>query len=83
MKINNMEFDLQKGSYHKTILQDDGITYKPDTTTPYYYYNFSLSKNYFDTNKVETIDEIQTDLQEIIHQLTILKDKCKSEERDG
>lgn len=77
---NDVEIEIHKTWYNKTMVQPDGITHIVDTSTRYTAYQFGLAKNYYDIDsKEEVIDEIIEDLQTTIEELKLLKQKSKEE----
>lgn len=81
---NDVEIEIHKVLYNKTIRQPDGITQIVDTSRQYTAYQFGMAKNYFDIDtKEEVIDEIITDLQSTIEELTRMKEKAKIKKAEG
>lgn len=74
-EINEMEFEIRKSFYHKTKVQEDGITHIVDTSNTYTVYQFGLAKNYFVSTKAELIDGLISDLKTLTKQLEELRSK--------
>lgn len=78
---NDVEIEIHKTWYNKTVLQPDGITQIVDTSKQYTVYQFGMGKNYFDCNtKEEVIDEIIQDLHSTIAELTKMREKLNNRE---
>ena len=82
MKIKGINVEIQKGWYNKTKLQPDRKTHIIDTSKQYPIYELAIRKCYYDIeSKEEVVEEVITDLEEVIEQLKRIKQKGREEER--
>lgn len=75
VEINDMEFEVRKSFYHKTYVQEDGVTHIVDTEHPHTVYQFGLAKNYFTEDEDVFIGEIIGDLKCVIEHLERLQER--------
>ena len=63
--------------YNPTYLDKDGITWLTDTKRRETMYNLSITNTYDADNKEEVVDNIITDLEELLGELKMLRKKDK------
>jgi len=78
IEMNDMEFELRKSFYHRTKVQEDGVTHIVDTEHPYTVFQFGLAKNYFTEDEDVLLDSMIADLKCVVEHLEQLKEKNKS-----
>ena len=78
MKIDDIELQIEKSWYHKTILQEDGVTQMVDVSKRYPYYQFIMAKNYL---QVESKEEMLALLVEDLKKVTVEMEKQLEKER--
>lgn len=80
LKINDMEIEIHRTTYNKTVVQEDGITHIVDPT-PHTVYQFGMGKNYFDIeDKSDVTRAIISDLRATALYLEQLLDKDKEKD---
>lgn len=79
-----LNLDIQKSFYHKSKVQEDGITHIIDTEHEYPMYVVQLFGMYKDIdNRDELIKQIRRDLQSTLDNLDkVQEDREKGKERD-
>lgn len=81
VEMNDMEFELRKSFYHKTKVQEDGVTHIVDTEHPYTVYQFGLAKNYFTEDEDVLLSSMIDDLKSVVCHLEQLKERNKSKSK--
>ena len=83
MKINDMEIEINKNFYHKSKVEDDGITHTIDVTHKYSVYQVGMAKNYFNIeDESELLDSMIGDLKAVIEELEKLKEKKQQKQKE-
>lgn len=80
MNVNGIDVELNKISYNKSTVAEDGITYNIDTSKSYTAYQFSTVKNYFSEDRKEVLDEVINDMEFLLKQLKQTRDKSNNKE---
>lgn len=80
MNVNGIDVELNKISYNKSTVAEDGITYNIDTSKSYTAYQFSTVKNYFSEDRKEVLDEVISDMEFLLKQLKQTRDKNNNKE---
>lgn len=78
---NNIDVEIRKTWYNKTIVQEDGITHIVDPKQ-YIAYQFGMAKNYFLEDKKEVVKEVIKDLRIAANQLENALENEKDLERE-
>lgn len=81
MNINDMELEIHKTWYNKTRVQEDGITHIVDPIQ-YTVYQFGMAKNYFMEDRIDVLNNLITDLEEVTRHLKRMRDKELSQEQE-
>ena len=79
MNINGVEIEIKKNWYNKTKVQDDGITHVVDPTQ-YTVYQFGMAKNYFMENRIDVLNGLISDLEQVTQHLIKMRDKELNQE---
>lgn len=79
MNINGVEIEIKKNWYNKTKVQDDGITHVVDPTQ-YTVYQFEMAKNYFMENRIDVLNGLISDLEQVTQHLIKMRDKELNQE---
>jgi len=80
LEANDMKAAIRKGYSNKAKVQEDGITYIPDTKQEYPLYQLQITKAYYNMEKEAVIVSIIEELKTIITELEQLRDEKKKEE---
>lgn len=72
---NGFDLSIKRSYYNKTIVGEDGITQTVDTKHQYPLYQLQIFKNYFDTNDKQVVQQIVSDLRELVNELEKLENK--------
>ena len=81
MNINGVEIEIKKNWYNKTKVQDDGITHVVDPTQ-YTVYQFGMTKNYFMENRIDVLNGLISDLEQVTQHLIKMRDKELNQEME-
>ena len=81
MNINGVEIQIKKNWYNKTKVQDDGITHVVDPTQ-YTVYQFGMAKNYFMENRIDVLNGLISDLEQVTQHLIKMRDKELNQEME-
>lgn len=81
MNINGIEIEIKKNWYNKTKVQDDGITHVVDPTQ-YTVYQFGMAKNYFMENRIDVLNGLISDLEQVTQHLIKMRDKELNQEME-
>ena len=81
MNINGVEKEIKKNWYNKTKVQDDGITHVVDPTQ-YTVYQFGMAKNYFMENRIDVLNGLISDLEQVTQHLIKMRDKELNQEME-
>lgn len=81
MNINGVEIEIKKNWYNKTKVQDDGITHVVDPTQ-YTVYQFGMAKNYFMENRIDVLNSLISDLEQVTQHLIKMRDKELNQEME-
>lgn len=83
MEYNGLQIKVVKKYYNKTKLADDGITNIVDIQEDYPLYELEISKNYYNKEKEEILEEIVKDLESVTKELkrTLKKRYEKEQEK--
>lgn len=81
MNINGVEIEIKKNWYNKTKVQDDGITHVVDPTQ-YTVYQFRMAKNYFMENRIDVLNGLISDLEQVTQHLIKMRDKELNQEME-
>lgn len=81
MNINGVEIEIKKNWYNKTKVQDDGITHVVDPTQ-YTVYQFGMAKNYFMENRIDVLNGLISDLEQVTQHLIKMRDKELNQEME-
>lgn len=84
MKLDNdMEIEIYRNWYNKSIVQPDGVTQIVDTSKKYTVFQVGMAKNYFGmSSKEEVIDAVIDDLKSAIDELTRMREKSKGKNNE-
>lgn len=72
---NGLDLSIKRSYYNKTIVGEDGITQTVDTKHQYPLYQLQISKNYFNTDDKQVVQQIVSDLRELVNELEKLENK--------
>lgn len=81
MNINGVEIEIKKNWYNKTKVQDDGITHVVDPTQ-YTVYQFGMAKNYFMENRIDVLNGLISDLEQVTQHLIKMRNKELNQEME-
>lgn len=81
MNINGVEIKIKKNWYNKTKVQDDEITHVVDPTQ-YTVYQFGMAKNYFMENRIDVLNGLISDLEQVTQHLIKMRDKELNQEME-
>ena len=80
---NDMEIEIYRNWYNKTIVQPDGVTQIVDTSVRHTVFQVGMAKNYYGlSSKDEVIDAVIKDLQSAIDELTKMREKAQGKENE-
>lgn len=72
---NGLDLSIKRSYYNKTIVGEDGITQTVDTKHQYPLYQLQISKNYFNTDDKQVVQQIVSDLKGLVNELEKLESR--------
>lgn len=72
---NGFDLSIKRSYYNKTIVGEDGVTQTVDTKHQYPLYQLQIFKNYFNTDDKQVVQQIISDLRELVNELEKLENK--------